>query len=232
MIPALPLGEIAIYFLVANSNGAYDVSMDVQSITAYAGIAAFLVTMAEIPLWFIHFSGPPTTKNVLARTFLAIFVPPLLIVFLVGSQQIVSDADPSYAWLANVSLLSGVVASALMLVAHSMQVGSILGKDKPVDPTTIGSGGESALTIYGPIGHLLMATFISTGSIALVASGLVPMWVGLVGGAIAAFQLALVPTLFSRTDPAYFYSINGWNIPISGGLMVLWLLMVSILLLV
>lgn len=196
-------------------------------ITALFGIAAFALTMAQIPLWFIY-SGPPPTKNILTRTFIAIFLLPVFVMFMVGMYEGVRASNVEYASVALVSLLVGLAAMILTMVAHSIQVGAIIGKQKRIDPTTMGSGGEGAMLIYGPINHLLMAVFVATGSIALSGAGLVPDWVSLLGYAVSLFQLALVPSLFYKTDPAHFYSFNGWNIPVSGSLMLTWVLVVSI----
>ena len=43
---------------------------------------------------------------------------------------------------------------------------------------------------------------------------------------------ALIPTIFSGTDPTRFYSINGIGIPTAGGLFALWILVASAALLI
>jgi hypothetical protein len=204
--------------------------MDLATSTAISGIAAFLLTMAQIPLWFIY-SGPPPAKNVLLRTFIALPLMVCLLVFVGGISTLIRQTDASYNGVATISLSIGSVFGATTLVAHSVQVGSVLGAERRIDPTTLGSGGEGALLIYGPINHLLMASYLIAASVALAGSGMMPMWVSILGYAIGAFQLALVPTLFYKTDPAHFYSLNGWNIPVSGGFFLTWVLVVSVLLL-
>ena len=44
-------------------------------------------------------------------------------------------------------------------------------------------------------------------------------------------QLAFVATYFSGTDPAQFFSLNGWHLPVVGGLLSLWILAASVTLL-
>ena len=43
--------------------------------------------------------------------------------------------------------------------------------------------------------------------------------------------MALIPTIYSGSDPTRFYSINGLGIPTAGGLFALWVLIVSVTLL-
>ncbi len=60
---------------------------------------------------------------------------------------------------------------------------------------------------------------------------ILPRWTAWLALAIAAFDVALIPTIYSGTNPSLFYSINGLGIPAAGGLFVLWVLLVSIMLL-
>jgi hypothetical protein len=113
-------------------------------------------------------------------------------------------------------------------VADSIQAGSVLGKKELLDPTLVGSGAEGSLTIYGPIARLLEAVLLISAGFALLVTGILPTWIGGLAYLIGIFDLALVPTLFSKTEPAYFYSVNGWGIPVAGGLFISWILVVSI----
>ena len=63
---------------------------------------------------------------------------------------------------------------------------------------------------------------------ALLATELTPTWLGWLAITIAVFHLGLAPTILSTTDPARFYSLNGWSIPIAGGLLLTWVLATSI----
>jgi hypothetical protein len=48
---------------------------------------------------------------------------------------------------------------------------------------------------------------------------------------IGIFHFVLIPSIYSGTDPSYFYSINGLGIPISGTLLPVWIFVISIMLL-
>lgn len=192
-----------------------------EALIAWSGIAAFVITMIEIPFWFVY-SGVPPKSNVISRTFISLFVLPALLIFSISFMLILLNP------LTIVGALFVVVMTAVTYVSHSMQFGSILASKKPVDPTVVGSGGEGSLLIYGPITHLLFSFSLIFFSTSILGSDTLPHWIAIVGYGIAVIQLALVPTIFSKTLPEKFYSLNGWNIPVSGGLFTLWVLMVSL----
>lgn len=59
-------------------------------------------------------------------------------------------------------------------------------------------------------------------------TGVLPVWTGWAAVVVAAFHLGLAPTILSTTNPSRFNSLNGWSIPVAGGLLVTWVLIVSI----
>jgi hypothetical protein len=200
-----------------------------QRWTGIIGIGIFALTMVEIPLYFVY-SGPPPARNVLTRIFINLFVLMGVIAWAVGFQSLIVQARPDYEWLGTLCLAIGLAHVVVTFVADSIQAGSVLGQKERLDPTLVGSGAEGALTIYGPISRLLEAAFLASAGSALLVTGILPVWTGGLAYAVGTFNLALVPTLFSRTEPAYFYSINGWGIPVAGGLFMVWILVVSIVL--
>ena len=129
------------------------------------------------------------------------------------------------------ALTSGLVFVTLTFVADSLQVGAVLGTVGELDPTMIGGHGEGSILIFGPMARLLTALFLITAASAILGTRLLPAWTARMAQAVAVFHLAMVPSLFSGTLPARFYSINGWNIPVAGGLFVTWLLAASVTLL-
>ena len=62
---------------------------------------------------------------------------------------------------------------------------------------------------------------------AIRGAGVLPDWTARAAQTVALFHLAMVPTLFSGTRPADFYSVNGWNIPVAGFLFLAWVLAAS-----
>jgi hypothetical protein len=200
-----------------------------QRLTGMVGIGIFALTMVEILLNFVY-SGPPPARNVLTRIFINLFVLMGVIAWAVGFRSLIAQAGFDYEWLGTLCMAIGLAHVALTFVADSIQAGSVLGKQEPVDPTLVGSGAGGSLMIYGPISRLLEAAFLASAGSALLVTSLLPAWTGGLAYAIGIFNLALVPTLFNTTEPAYFCSINGWGIPVAGGLFMVWILVVSTLL--
>lgn len=204
--------------------------MVLQWWTGAVGIAIFVLTLVVIPLYFVY-SGPPPARNVLTRIFINMFVTAGVVAWVVGFRSLIIQARPEYEWLGMLGLAFGLARAIVGFVADAIQGGSVLGKQERLDPTLVGSGAEGALMIYGPIARLLDATFLGLAGSALLVTGILPAWIGWLAYAVGIVHLALVPTLFSRTDPAYFYSVNGWGIPTAGGLYMTWILLTSIALL-
>lgn len=197
-----------------------------EQATGIVGIVLFILSLIVIPMYFLY-EGAPPRKNILTRILINILVCIGLIIFIVGLRSLAIVNEPSAEWLATLFLVFGLVYVGITLVADSIQVGAVLKSKHHVDPTTIGSDGEGAFLMYGPLGHLLGASMMaSVGTLTLVTSVL-PYWLGWGAFGIALVQLCFVPTLFSTTDPARLYSINGWNIPISSGLLMFWILIAS-----
>ena len=198
--------------------------------TGMAGIATFALIVATVPLYFVY-SGPPPASNILARSLVAMFSLVALLGFVVGLQALARRARPAEEPLATLLGALGIVLVAVDLVATALEAGTVLGRTEPFDPTLVGSGAEGALVIYGPVGRILTAAFLGTSGAVIVRARLLPAAVGRAAFALAAVQLAFVATYFSGTDPAQFFSINGWHLPVVGGLLGLWILATSVALL-
>jgi hypothetical protein len=203
--------------------------LSVQQWTGVFGIAFVALNLIVIPLYFIY-SGPPPVRNVLTRAFISMFALTWLIAFQVGFRHSVFQARSDFEWLGTLCLAFGLVNATLTFVADSLQAGSVLGKTGYIDPTLVGSGAERTMIIYGPVSRLLGAAFLVSAGSAILITGVLPAWIGWFAFVVGIIQLAFVPTIFSTTDPARFYSVNGWGIPVVGGLYLLWILATSVFL--
>ncbi|HKX26894.1 MAG TPA: hypothetical protein VJ302_04295 [Blastocatellia bacterium] len=208
----------------------YMKDLGIRRWTGIIGIGISLLTMIELRLYFVY-DGPPPVSNILTRILVDLLLCLGYLAFIVGLRQLILDASPDHEWVGRLCYTSGLVYVTLTLVADSIQVGSVLGSHGEIDPTTIGAGGEGALLVFGPIGRLLMALFLITAGAAILGTDLLPKWTAWVALTVAVFQLALVPSIFSGTDPSHFYSINGWGVAVAGALFMLWILTVSIVML-
>lgn len=199
----------------------------VQDWTGIFRIGVVVFNLIVIPLYFVY-SGPLPPRNTLVRVFLSMLGLTALIAFLTGFRHSLLRAGPEYEWLATLCLALGLVHTGLTFVADSLQAGSVLGKIERIDPTLLGSGGEKTMVLYGPMSRLLETAFLAAAGSAILATRILPAWTAWLAYAVGVVQLAFVPTLFSGTDPSRFYSINGWGIPVAGGLFLVWILAVSI----
>ena len=201
-----------------------------RRVTGLSGVIMYLTVLAVMPLFFVY-DGAPPVSNILTRVLFSMFTCAALLVFLTGFREVLRRARPDHEFLASLSFHAGLVFVLLIMIADAVQIGSALAHGGPVDPTLVGSGGEMALLLWGPLARLFTALFLGAAAVAILATAVLPRWLAWVAFAIAAFHLSLIPTLFSGTDPTLFYSINGLGIPAAGGLFALWTLMVSIVLL-
>ena len=203
-------------------------SIKIRQVTGISGIIIFLLSMIVLPLYFVY-NGPPPVSNILTRALINMFVCTALIIFLVGFRHLIREAGPEFEWIAELSFTFGLVFSILTFVSDAIQVGSVLGKSGGVDPTTVGSGAEGAILLFGPIARLLTSIFLFTAAMAILGTRILPKWTARMAQIIAVFHFVLIPSIFSGTDPSYFYSINGLGIPISGTFLLIWILIISII---
>lgn len=197
--------------------------------TGIIGVVFFILNMAIIPLYFVY-DGPPPEWNILTRSLIGMFACIGLIFFVTGFRSIILKANSEYELYGTLVLVLGLTYTLLLLVADSLQVGSVWSSKSPIDPTLAESGGIGAMLIYGPIARLLSATFLIVAGKTITAIGIAPSWIKWLAYTISIFHIALIPTIFFMTNPMEFYSTNGWNIPVAGGLFLLWILLVSIFL--
>ena len=197
--------------------------------TGSAGIVTFVLLMAIVPLYFIY-AGPPPRDNVLTRSLIGMLSLVPLLAFIVGLQALVRRARPDEEALPTLLLSLGIVWIAVTFVATAHEAGTVLGQTEPFDPTLVGSGAEGALVIYGPVGRILTAVFLAVAGTGIVRTRMLPAWLGRAAILLGGIQLAFVATFFSGTAPAQFFSINGWHLPVLGGLLSLWILSASVIL--
>ena len=200
------------------------------SLRKWTGVATFALILAVIPLYFVYL-GPPPSENVLARSMVGMFGLVALLAFVVGLQALVRRTRPDEEALATLLGSLGVVWVTASFVAMAHEAGTVLGRTDPFDPTLVGSGAEGALVIYGPVGRILTAAFLAVAGAAIVRTRLMPAWLGRAAFALGTLELAFVATFFSGTNPAQFFSVNGWYLPVLGGLLGLWILSASVALL-
>jgi hypothetical protein len=204
---------------------------NIGKLTGYFGIGIFILNIIVIPLYFIY-DRPPQIWNIMTRGIINIFSSVVIIAFVSGLQNLITKIDSNNTFLGTFISLIGLTYAIVLIVAESIQIGSVWAHINPIDPTVVGNGGEGALLIYGPIDRVLSAVFLIVVGIAIIKTNIAPKGIGWIAFFVSLYQLAFVPTIFFMSQPTNFYSTNGWNIPIAGGLFIFWILIFSIFLII
>ncbi|NKQ26100.1 hypothetical protein [Streptomyces galbus] len=196
-----------------------------RRLTGLAGIAAAVCFIVEVPLYFLY-SGPPPDANVLARLLIGIVALGGLILFVTGFRELVKQVAPVHEWVGTIAFATGLVYATVTLVSSGLEAGAVIAADHPIDPTITVSG---TYILYGSIGRLLLALFLTAVGHGITRAHLLPRWTARSAYVLAAVNLAFVPSLFFGNTPAHFYAANGWgSTALMGALLSYWLLAVSV----
>ena len=196
-----------------------------RRLTGLAGIATAAAFIVEVPLYFVY-SGPPPDSNVLARLLIGCFALAFLIVFVTLLRELLKGVDPAYEWVGTMAFATGSVYVTITLVSSGLEAGAVIAADDPIDPTITVSG---TYILYGAIGRLMLALFLTAVGYGISRTRLLPRWTGRSAFALAAVNLVFVPSLFFGNVPAHFYAANGWGTTaLMGALFSYWLLALGI----
>lgn len=196
-----------------------------RRMTGLAGIATAAAFIVEVPLYFIY-SGPPPDSNVLARLLIGILALAFLIVFVTAFRELIKKANPAYEWVGTMAFATGLVYSTITLVSSGLEAGAVIAADHPIDPTIAVSG---TYILYGTIGRLMLALFLTAVGYGISRTNLLPRWTGRSAFVLAAVNLIFVPSLFFGNTPAHFYAANGWGTTaLMGGIFSYWMLALGI----
>ena len=195
----------------------------IRRVTGAAGLVAAILTLIEVPLYFVY-SGPPPDSNVLLRSVFGLLGMTLLVVFMTGFRHLAKDT--AYEWVGSLAATAGIAWVTVLFVSTGLEVGAVIAADKPIDPTIAVSG---TYILYGTIARLLEGLFLLSFGYAVLRTGLLPRWVGRSAYVLAIANAAFVPSLFFGNDPANFYAANGWGTTASlGAITMMWLIAVNI----
>ncbi|MEU0967047.1 hypothetical protein ABZ357_17060 [Streptomyces sp. NPDC005917] len=196
-----------------------------RRLTGLAGIATAAALIVEVPLYFLY-SGPPPDSNVLARLLIGIVALAFLIVFVTAFRELVKAANPAYEWVGTLAFAAGLVYATVTLVSSGLEAGAVIAADHPIDPTVTVSG---TYVLYGSIGRLMLALFLTAVGYGISRTNLLPRWTGRSAFALAGLNLIFVPSLFFGNTPAHFYAANGWGTTaLMGAILSYWILALGI----
>ncbi|MFB7646299.1 hypothetical protein ACFC0S_11245 [Streptomyces sp. NPDC056084] len=192
-----------------------------RRVAGLAGILAAAAFIVEVPLYFLY-SGPPPDWNVLTRLLVGILALAFLIVFATAFRELVKVASPAHEWVGTMAFATGLVYATITLVSSGLEAGAVIAADHPVDPTIAVSG---TYILYGTIGRLMLALFLTAVGHGVSRTNLLPRWAGRSAFVLAGVNLAFMPSLFFGNNPAHFYAANGWGTTaLMGAIFSYWLL--------
>ncbi|WP_255955647.1 hypothetical protein [Streptomyces odontomachi] len=196
-----------------------------RRVTGIAALATAATLIIEVPLYFVY-SGPPPDWNVLSRLLIGITALTCLIVLVTAFRELVRRVNPEHEWAGTLACAAGLVYATVTLVSHGLEAGAVIATDHSIDPTITVDG---TYILYGSIGRLLLALFLTSVGFAISRTRLLPRWTHRSAYVLAAVNLAFVPSLFFGNDPAHFYAANGWGTTASmGALLSYWLLALGV----
>jgi len=177
--------------------------------TGAFGIAAFVVFLAALPLYFL---GPPavlpqdaafaeyvtgTSAFVITRAAIA---DPILIscffVFLAGLRHLIREARPDYEWISTLVLGMGLLYIALQLVGDALQTAGALDATAGANQSAVRALFEASTPLYSSIGLIPESFLFAFTGYAVIASGVLPRWAGWLTYAGAVITFADAPTIF------------------------------------
>lgn len=198
--------------------------LDTRRATGLLGLAAGGLLLVEVPLYFIY-PGAPPDWNILTRVLVGLLSLTLLLGFFTGLRELLR---PAGQLVAGTALAAGLAWVVTELVAQSLEAGTAIAAAQPVDPTIDGPLAPGTFLLHSSIARLLCAALLIAVGYASRRAGTLPRRAGTWSYVLAAVNLAMVPALFFGSDPARFYSAEGWGTTaFPGALLSLWLLAVS-----
>jgi hypothetical protein len=207
--------------------------MNLTSLRQYTGIfgiIATIISLGSLPLYFLY-SGAPPQWTVLTRVFITIIGSTLLIVFLCGFRLIIRAAGPDLEWEATLVLVSGLMWLMLSLVAKSMEAGTAMVSNVPIESARFGTLAPGQFLLWGAIGRAMTTLLLSASGMAISRGRFMPAWFGRLAWILSLINLSFVPSIFFGPDSTHFYSANGWGTTATiPGLVICWILVASIIL--
>jgi hypothetical protein len=221
--------------------------LNVRRWTGAFGVAAFVVFLAALPLYFLGAGPIPRLEDtasfsdfvtrihtfILVRTSLADpLIMVCLVVFLAGFRHLIRQARPEVEWVAELVFGVGLVVVAIELVGDGLEAGAALDASVKADPTAVRGLMEGSFPLYGAIGLMLSALLLAAAGFATLATGVLPKWTGWVAYGAAGVSLLAAPSILGGTDITGFYTAPGYVTSIGQAALVIWFVVASISMLV
>ncbi|WP_218008856.1 hypothetical protein [Nocardia jiangxiensis] len=200
----------------------------IRRITGATALLGAVCQLIELPLYFVY-SGAPPDSNILTRSLFGLVGLTFYVVFMTGIGHLVSELGPQYRWLGTLTSTAGLMWLAVAFVGMGLEVGAVIQSPVDIDPTIAVSG---TYILYGTISKLLMGLFLFAFATSVRLTRILPTWTPWSAYVLALVNWTFVPSMFFGNTPAHFYAANGWGTTATtGGILMLWLLVVGITLL-
>ncbi|GAB3860675.1 hypothetical protein GCM10028801_23870 [Nocardioides maradonensis] len=192
-------------------------------VTGWAAVAGGALSLVMVALYFVY-SGPPPESNVLSRNLITLATFTAFLVFAVGLGRLLRTGGGDVGLAGELATTALRAYVTVTLVATSLEVGtSLQHPDGSLDPTVDGPLAAGMVLLHGPIARVLVAVFLLGLATAPTASRLFSARVRRGSIALAALNLAMIPSLFFGMNAARFYASNGWgSVATMGAINVIW----------
>jgi hypothetical protein len=229
--------------ILKSDQPAAETGPNVARWTGAFGLAAFVIFLLATPLYFIGPAQPArtddsgaladfltkTSSQILTRTTIA---DPIIIagfvVFLAGFRHVIRRARPDYEWLGTLIFGAGLALSTLQLVADGLQGGAALDAATKAEPIVARGSFEVSYVFYGAIGLIIAALLLGSAGCAILATGVLPKWIGWLALAGVAVNVIAAPSIYGGTNYTAFYSASGWITYIAQLTWVAWFAITSV----
>ena len=121
--------------------------------TGIFGLVATLVSLTQLPLYFMY-TGAPPQWDILTRVLVSIIGSAIFIVFMTGFRLVIRQASREMEWASTIALVSGLMWLTFSSVAQSMEAGTAIVSKIPIDPTVDGVLAPGQFLMFGSIGPL------------------------------------------------------------------------------
>jgi hypothetical protein len=214
-----------------------------------AGALAALILLVASPL-YIMMGTPPALSDAaryaeyltavsgvaLATKLVDTIYVAGFIVFLAGLRELIRTRAAEYDWAATLAFGAGLVSSVIILVGNVLGAAAALDTYSAADAIVIRALTEGTLPAFGAIGLLMTALFLGAANSGILATNVLPKWIGWLGYIVAVVTLVAAGTIFGGND---FLNTTIWGGSASAGLysyststagllFVVWLLVVGI----
>lgn len=139
-----------------------------------------------------------------------------IIVFLAGFRQIITHTRHDLQWIADIGFGAGLVFVAITMVGDAMEAGSALDVVRLTpDSSAIRALTEGHAVMFGATGCVLLAVISGSSAYAVLASGALPRWTGVVAWVVAGLQIFGLATIYGGTSDRFWFSSGGVGVTLT-----------------